>query len=342
MLWRGTLLLLVGQIVFLVCGYGINVVLARLLDPEGYGTFGVVYSILMIFELFVVAGIPNALQRFVGENPDRAYVLHKVMLRGQLVYTVSVFVLAIIAAPAIAKFLQDRQLAAILQIAAIDILFFSFYWYYNGLQIGLKNFGKQAVIASTYSLTKFGFIFFLVDAGFSVRGAFVGNLLGSICGLVLGIWFLRLRKQDANYSQKDVTQFIVANILYTIGLNLFFYIDLWFVKYHLSESTVGHYNAASTLCRIPYFFSIALSGALLPSLSSAIAQSRTHEVERLIRQSLRLIILLVLPTMVVVATTALPVVLLLFGEKYTGAATIAQRLIVGMTFFTVFTVTNTI
>jgi len=342
MLWRGFLLLLISQFFFLLGGYGMNVVLARVLGPEGYGTFGVVYSLLMVFELLVVAGIPNALQRFVGERPAQAYALHKVMFRWQLIYTILVFVGAVVCAPVIVGFLRDEEITWLLRIATIDVLFFAFYWYFNGLQIGLKNFGKQTLIASTYSVSKFIFVSGLVLAGFSVAGAFVGNILGSVCGLGLGLWFTRLDKSDAGVPKSDLIHFIVNNIVYSIALNLFFYVDLWFVKYHAAKSVVGFYNAASTLGRFPYFLSIALTGALLPSLSYAIGQGRKAEIERIIRQSLRAIMILTLPVMVLVATSASPVVRLFFGEGYEGAGGVLQRLIIGLSMLAILVVLNTI
>ncbi len=342
MLWRGAFLLLLGQLLFLASGYGVSVVLARGLGPEEFGTYGIVYSLLMVFELCVVAGIPNALQRFVGENPAKAFALHRVMLRWQMIYTVVVFGLAFLTARFFLGLFNDPRLAAVLQIAIIDILFFSFYWYYAGMQIGLKNFGRQTVIASIYSVSKFAFITIFLLAGYGVTGAFVGNILGSICGLALGMWWTRLPKQPAEFSTRELLHFIVPNILYSIGMNLFFYIDLWAVKYYLSGAVVGFYNAASTIGRIPYSFAIALTGALLPSLAFAVAHSQKRESENIIRQALRLTLLAVLPVLALVSSSATPIATMFFGEAYAGAGDILRVLMAGLSIYAIFMVVNTI
>lgn len=341
MLLRGTFLLLIGQGLFLACGYGISVVLARWLGPQDYGVFGIVYSLLMVCELCVVAGIPNALQRFVGEDPGKAGALHRVLFRWQLFYTVIVFGGALAAAPLLAGFFNDDRLAPLLQIALLDVLFFSFYWYYAGMQIGRKHFGRQTVVAGAYSVGKFLFTAGLLWAGFGVAGALVGNILGSLCGLALGWWWTRLPRDTAAVDQRELLHFIVPNILYSIGVNLFFYIDLWIVKYYLPGTAVGFYNAASTIARIPYSFAIALTGALLPALSHAVARRQRLESERIIRQALRLSLLAVLPVLALVSSSAGALAVLFFGEAYAGAGEILRLLMVGLSIYAVFMVLNT-
>ena len=56
----------------MVSGYAVNVGLARLLGPADFGTFNVVMSLLLVVQLFVITGIPIALQKFVAENTGRS------------------------------------------------------------------------------------------------------------------------------------------------------------------------------------------------------------------------------------------------------------------------------
>lgn len=334
--------MLLSQVLFLVSGYGVHVFLARLLGPQDFGVYGVIYSLLMVFELFVVAGIPNALQRFIGENPARASTLHGMLFRWQLGYSLVVFAGAVALAPLIAGLFSAPAHATLLQIAAIDIVFFAFYWYFNGVQIGLKNFGKQTIIASTYSISKFIFIVLLVNLGFAVTGAFIGNILGSICGLALGVWFFRLQRQTSDVASAPVREFIVANVLYSVGLNLFFYIDLWFVEYHSAPEVVGFYTAASLVARIPYFFAIALTGALMPSLAFAVGQGLRPQIERIVQQSLRVMLAIAGFAVAITAGSAPELATLFFGEAYHASGAILQILMAGLSVFAIFAVLNTI
>jgi len=342
MLWRGTFLLSIGQLFALLSAYGIHVFLARELGPTGYGTFGVVYSILMIVELLVLAGIPNAIQRFIGENPEQSYSLHKLLFRWQLVYALAVFAIIYFLTPFIASLFNDEKISFLLRLAIFDIVIFGLYWYYNGFPIGQRRFGRQTIIASTYSISKFIFIVVMILLGFGVAGAFVGNILGSLTGMLIGFVLLEIKSKETEVSKSKLRQFIVPNIIYWIGLNLIFYVDLWFVKYYLPGQTVGYYNAASTLGRIPYFFSLALTGAILPTLSYAIAQKDLEETRRIIQQSLRLMWLVLLPLSVFVLSASQQLIVLFFGEAYLAATEIFKILFIASCCLSLFAVMNTI
>lgn len=341
MLLRGTFLLSIGQIFALLSGYGISVFLARKFGPDDFGTFGVVYSILMIVELFVLAGIPNAIQRFVGENPDRSYRLHRLLLPRQLVYSLVILTIIYFLTPSIGGFLNDEKITYLLRIAIFDIVIFGLYWYFNGFPIGQGRFGRQTIIASTYSISKFLFVVLFVSMGFGIAGAFVGNILGSLAGMSLGYVLLEIEPKNAEMPDGKLREFIVSNIIYYVGLNLIFYIDLWFVKYYLSGETVGYYNAASTLGRIPYFFSAALTGAILPTLSYAIAQNDVNAIRRIIQQSLRFLWMAILPALLLVVNEAPQLISLFFGKEYLDASEIFKILFIACSCLSIFAVMST-
>ena len=91
MFLRGLIYLLIAQTVFSLCGFAIHFGLARLFKPELYGTYSVVISILTWVQLFVISGIPVALQKFIAEESKAAYTLKSMAVRIQVVYSFIVF-----------------------------------------------------------------------------------------------------------------------------------------------------------------------------------------------------------------------------------------------------------
>jgi len=71
---------MIGQAVFLLCGYGVHIFLARRFGPSLYGNFGVVISILVWFELAVIRGLPTAIQKFIAEDQDNVYAIKRFFL----------------------------------------------------------------------------------------------------------------------------------------------------------------------------------------------------------------------------------------------------------------------
>jgi O-antigen/teichoic acid export membrane protein len=59
---KGTLFLILAWAVVLVTGYGLTLVLARLLTREALGDYGLVMSVLVWLEIVVINGLPVAVQ----------------------------------------------------------------------------------------------------------------------------------------------------------------------------------------------------------------------------------------------------------------------------------------
>ena len=55
---------------FLVCGYGIQVIITRFLSPQDYGSWGVLTSVLVWFELTIISGFPKGVTKFIAESEE--------------------------------------------------------------------------------------------------------------------------------------------------------------------------------------------------------------------------------------------------------------------------------
>jgi len=342
MLIRGTFLMIIGQASFMLSAFAINFGLARLLGPIHYGTFGLVMSILVAIERLVVTGIPEMMQKYGGERPKSMYVLKQKMFPRQLFYTVIIFGIFWLVTPLISKFFADKALTLYLHIASFDIIFYGLYKFYLGMQNGLHRFNNHALMAVTYSASKVCAVFGLVLTGLSLTGALIGNALGSVGGLILGIIITRLPKAEGTLNHIPYFEFIIPNILYFLGLFLFFCIDLWFVKYYSGKLEVGYYVSASALSKVPYFTSIALSAALLPSVSFATKKQDRQRVNSLVQQSLRYIFMGLVIVNILFITMPSSLIYIVFGAEYSGAAEVLPILGIGLSFLTFFAVMNTI
>ncbi len=342
MLGRATLLLMISQGFFLVSGYTVNVGLARLLGPADFGTFGVVMSFLLVIQLFVITGIPIALQKFVAENMDASLTLHRRVLPRHLAYSVLVFAFFWCTAPLFSKLLRDGRLTFYLQIASIDIIFYGLYKYYLSMQNGLHDFGKQTISGIAYAVSKPLTIFVLVGLGYGITGAIIGNTLGSVGGFLVGILLTRFPEVKAKLEDIPFFRFAFTNVFYFVGLQLLFAIDIWFVKYHLSETVVGEYVSASSVAKIPYFLSLAVSSALLPSVARASKANDENRVQEIVRVILRYWLMLLLAMIVVVGATSDSLIVLFFGSSYQQAGPILAVLFAAIALLTFAAVMNTI
>lgn len=342
MVVRSTLLILVSQGFFLVSVFVIHSGLSRLLGPRDYGTYGLVISIIVAVELLVITGIPEVIQKFGGERPTAMAKLKRKTFPWQFFYCMSLTLIFILAAPIVSRIFGDEHLTFYLRIAGIDIFFAGLYRYYLGLQNGLHRFSYYTALGITFSAGKLMAIFLLVWLGLSLTGALIGHIMGSVFGLALGMLLTRIPETAEELDPIPYFSFIIQNVLYFVGLNLLFSIDLWFVKIHVGGADVGYYTAAAVFGKVPYLLSVALSAVLLPSLSLAIKKKDDVRVKELTRQFIRLLFLFLVLLDVIVIPNSGSIIRLFFGTAYQSSAEILSILLIGLSFVTLLAVMNTI
>jgi len=142
---RGTIYLMVSQVVFLLCGYGVHIFLAREFGPTLYGNFGVIISIIVWFELAVIRGIPTAVQNFIAKDQKNAFAIKNFFFYVQLLIASILFIILLVSSPLIANLLNDRSLTDFIRIAAFDLIIYALYALYVSVQNGLSEFKKQAI-----------------------------------------------------------------------------------------------------------------------------------------------------------------------------------------------------
>ncbi len=342
---RGTFLLMAAQGVFMLSGYVLNVFLARYFGPEIYGQFGVAMAVLVWVEFFVINGVPTAMQKFLSEDSDNAAALVKLGRRLQFGYVLVIFAFFAAITPLVSFGLRDPSLKQLLWIAAPDIVLYGLYWFYLGVHSGLHRFASQAFVVICYALSKVASSIGLVLLGAGIAGALIGNFLGSAAGLVIGAWLMRkinmpLATTTEHYSR--FSKFAVPVVLYTLSINALLYLDLLFVKHFLPAAAVGHYTAAATIARAPYFIFLGLASTVLPALSRMLAQGDLEASRNLLRQTMRLFLGLLIPVAVLIVANADHLIDLLYGQAYDPATPILRLLLISIAMYTLLVVLCTI
>lgn len=333
---------MIGQVIFVLSGYVVNIFLSRTLGVEQYGVFGVVMSVLVWVELSVIVGIPTALQKFIGEDPTHAHALRSAALGMQIKYSLIIFALFFAAAGALANALNDESLTFYLRVASVNIVLYAMYRLFINVHNGMKNFGKQTLASIVYAIGKMVAIYALVWRGTAVVGALVGNAVGSGLGLAAALMMKPgIAPMEGAFEKSKISRYAAPIVVFTLLLNLFLSLDLWFVKAVLDSTAAGYYVAASTIAKAPYFLFLALSFTLLPSLAKAKKDDDKPRVQRLIWQSTRILLASMALIIVLVMSSAAELIELLFTKTYAPSIPILQIQICGLSFFTVFMVFTT-
>lgn len=340
---KGTIYLLIAQIIFLLSGYIVHIGIGRFLGPSIYGIYSVAISVATVFNLFLTTGIPQSVTKYVSEDNSQSKAVLRTSLFISVLASTAFSVAILFGADGIAEILNDPSLAEYFQLTSLMILAYgpltAIMAYFNGI----KDYRTQALLISLFNILKPVFIFSLVFIGLSVWGAVLGFAVAPVIPLLIGLGLVGfdLYKGGGGFPAKRIMSFALPVIALSAAINLILNLDLFFIKGILIDNSLaGFYSAASMIGKVPYMLMGAITAALFPAVSASM-----HEHERVknyISESLRYALLFILPGTAMVAATSTAVVTLIYSDIYQPAGTPLAILIVGICLFGIFALLTTI
>jgi stage V sporulation protein B len=330
---KGTIYLIIANVVFSIAGYIIHFGLGRYLGPVEYGTFGVVLNLMTIVNLFMTSGIPLSASKYIAEdNAKTGYVIREAN-RVQMAFGALIFVLYLSLAGVIASLLRDSSLTPYIRISALAIPAYALYSIYNaGYLNGLRKFGRQAIAISGVSLAKVAATFILVFVGFGIYGAIAGYVFGALVGFLIAWRFIgAVSKSETSFGWRRLITFGVPTTAFAVVFYLLLSIGLLMVKAMESGGVeVGYYTAANNVANISYFLFIGLATSLFPSISKATASNHTELTRSYIRQSIRYMLMLLVPIALLINATSADLLTLVYSRQYIEAANPLSVLVFGI------------
>lgn len=342
---QGAVYLTVSNIIFLGSGYVIHIGLGRLLGPESYGIFGVIIAIITFVGLMLRSGITLAASKFIAEDTEKSEIIAQKTAKLQFIFGITVFLLYFFSSGLIADLLGDKELVPYIELSSFAILSYAVFALYLNVVNGLKHYGDQARMLSVYSLAKLGGVFLLVALGFGIYGAVAGFILAPVAGTIAGVKYLKIdfTKNIGNFDIKRLIYFAVPVTAFAVSYNLIGSVDLFLVKSILSENIyTGYYTASTTIAKVPAFLFLGLSTALFPAVSKAVTRKDQMLTTNYIQNSLRYMLVLIIPVSFLINATASDLVSLVYSAKYAPAAEPLKILIFGWALLALFQLLATI
>ncbi|MHB1414822.1 MAG: oligosaccharide flippase family protein [Chloroflexota bacterium] len=339
----GTFFLTAAQAIAIITGYGMHVLVARLLGPAAYGTYGIVFNTVGVIVLIVSSSIPNAVSRSVAAYADRADSIKAAGLRLQGALALLVMVIFLVCSEPIAYLLSDPELVPLLQLSALAIPIYALYYLWWGYLGGRHMFVGQASVVGLYSILKMSAVAAL-GYFYGVWGAVLGLALSPLVPFLVA-WRLvpgKGKTTNSGFSYSELLKFAGPFTVIAIILQVLTTLDLFLIKaVGGDEVVVGHYTAASTIARVPYLLFVGLATVMLPAMSRAVADGKPGKEAYLIRQAVRVVVVVIVPAIAIVGAAGGPIVDLLFSPLYSDAAGPLVLLTAGMSLMALFYVVAT-
>lgn len=351
---KSTFWLVISEIIFNLSGYVIHSFVGRILGPADYGRYGLVVTLTTMVIILIGNGIPTAMAKYISEyfetNPQMVLAIKRKAIFLQTILIGAITILFFLCAPLISYALGDNSLTPLFRISTLIIPAFAMASFYFSYYTGLHKFNTQSVLKTLRSVFKIAAIVGLAYA-FRVPGSIIGYALAAFSVFLIAFTLDQLKytkeikkavktqnlASESTFETKKLINYAWQIILFFLAYELLISIDLYLVKGILhNDYLTGIYNASLTVGRIPYYIFYALTIMLLPVISKTTSENNQNETNAIIGQSMRLMTILLVPSVILISEFARPIIKIFYSAKYIEAAYPMSVLAYGVGFLTIF------
>jgi len=327
-----------AQGVGLTAGLLLHIVAARYLDPADYGRFAVAHSIFLVLLVLLVNAIPNALRRRVSLDAGQMGSAWRALIRLHLPLALGVSALLAAAAPLLAAGLGDAMLTGPLRLIALDVALRA--GMVEPVWLLLNGAGRhrlQAALMAGHSVLRCCLVAVGVIAGYGLTGAVAGLVASSVLSAMLVIRLARpfcggeTPSAGGLGSARDLFRWIqwapAANVVNHLAMAG----NLWLAKAMSTDAAaVGPYAACYLLASTLLPSSAILSSSCFRRFASLVSEESPAKAGAVLRAALRVVAVLGVFAAACTALWSEPVLRLVFGSDYAGAADVLVLLWLAM------------
>lgn len=366
---KSALWVTISEIIFNLSGFVIHSVVGRILGPADYGRYGLVVTLTTMVIILIGNGIPTAMSKYISEiydtNPRLVGIIKRQAIILQSILIGTITIIFFLLAPVISKILGDPTLTPLFQISTLIIPAFALASFYFSYYTGLHEFNIQSVLKTLRSVFKIITIIGLAYF-FRVPGSILGYSAAAFLVFIIAISIDKLKiskklqnsvetrysasNSASNFKTHDraslpepqfdwrkLVNYAWQIVIFFLAYELLISIDLYLVKGILHDDYLtGIYNASLTVGRIPYYIFYALTVILLPVISKSTSENNHKKTAEIINQSLRLMLILLVPSVILMSVYSRPIIKIFYSDKYIDAAYPMSILVWGVGFLTIY------
>ncbi|MEG6522080.1 stage V sporulation protein B [Desulfotomaculum sp. 1211_IL3151] len=359
----GALILLSASFINRVIGFIYQMVIIRLIKPEGVGLFNMVFPIYILVMVLASMGIPVAIAKLVAEEVARNNIrganrIFKICLSILIVSSIFFTTLLILCAPLLTKYLFPNPkvyyifLCLVPGIIVVAICS-AFRGYFQGLQQMTPTAITQTLEQIVRVVTGLFIAYLLLPRGveFAAMGAALGVVIGEVAGCLTMIYLYFNRQRPYSVGPNIYPEPVKTTLTRIFGLGIPVTLTRFFSTLILSVEAVlipqrlqaagmsvsdatsayGQFvGIAEALLFTPSMITISLATALIPAISDALALNNYRLVQNRTSKALRITFCVGFPCIAVFLLLPKEMCGVLFG--YADAGVILGAFAIGAPF----------
>lgn len=316
-------------------GYLFHFFMTRTLGPSLYGELSVIIGFISILSV-PVGPIQTLLAREIAklDKKKREKTIIWVVKKYSKIVFISGLVFAAVvffSSSFVSSFFNDSLLSFPLKLIACALPFMFLLPILRAYYQGREKFTVFCAIGMIEPSVKLGLGIVLVLMGFGLNGAVLGIVFSWI---VLFLFFIPLifKKTESKRIKLKLGKSYFFILLTSIILTVFFYADLFFIRYYLDAEQAGYYNVAAITSRVLVYGVGGVITVLYPKTSKLSAKNDKKKVRELVIKSL----LIILPVFVLFLAFPKEIITFFYSSKYLASLNSFVILSLGMFVFSIF------
>jgi O-antigen/teichoic acid export membrane protein len=334
-----SMITLTRQVVSIVIGVFILFIIAKGLGPSGQGKYTLITYLPLMLMTFLNLGFNSSTVFFVSRKKvslNSAFSTNIIIGLGLALASVLIGCLAIFILSE-TKFKDINSTLLFLSLLALPGMFLMIF-----LQTILQGIQDFKAFNTALVVQQFTTLFFLIVFMFLVKlhltGAILSFILGYACAAVYMIAYL-IKYHEASFSFKNFSRehlkemwiygikAHVSNIMTFLNYRL----DVLFLGYFLTETSVGVYTVAVSLGERLSIFSQSFSQVLLPRIASSNLEEDRNKITSMLSRFILILVIIVS----ILIILFVDIVFRWFLPEYMKSSLLLKLLLPGLTVLTV-------
>lgn len=313
----GVVFLTAKRIFLQIIYTGSNVFLARLLFPADFGTFAIIGSVGIFFNVFSDLGMTQAL---IQKGSQIKKVDIQTVFTTQFILGLILVFLIFLTAGTISNFFNLGALGIdLLKFYSLIFLIAPFGQIPGAILERYLNFKRLVTLDIVVALIGSGSTIFLAFLGFGVASLVIGLVIGRLTGVIL-LWIFARWPIGISFSKKvfwSLTRFGIPFQSHVI-LGLFYGpLILLYLGKSVGQTNLGYYQFAANLSVFSLVFSEILARVIFP------LGSRTQKDEAFLKQaiekSIALVSMVTMPAIFLIAAVASQIIHYVYTDRWLPA-----------------------
>ena len=314
---KNSLWLISGKVIQMLVSLIIGLITTRYLGPSNYGLLSYATAYTTFFASLCTLGINSVLVKELIEHPDE----NGAILGSSIIMRVASSLLSAVAILGIVSIVDKNEPLTITVVAlcSLGMIFQVFdifnYWFQSKLmsKVTAKVSLIAYVVVALYKVV-------LLMLGKDVAFFAFATALDYICIGVLLFFFYKKHGGDRLRCSIPVCKRILSQSCYFIipGLMVAIYsqTDRLMLKQYFSETTVGYYSTAVTICGLWVFVLSAIVDSFYPTIMEASKSNDENEFERKNKLLYAIVFYISIFVSTFITLLAKPIIYILYGSAY--------------------------